>query len=90
MPLYLWRSDALKNYAPGHIIAVGDTAEAARTAALAQYATYDREQHWWWTPDTMDEDDRAEQAERYAAFVADLAKDPEEITGGAVLIKGSE
>jgi len=80
----------LQNYAPGHIIAVGDDIEAARAAALAHYALYDRDQHWWCDPDTMDEDDRAEQAERHAAFVADLAADPEEITGGAVLIKGSE
>ena len=45
---YLWRSDVLKQYRPGHIIAVGSTVEDARERVRAGFEAWLKENREFW------------------------------------------
>lgn len=84
MKLYWWWSDALKQYAPGRLIAVARDADEARGKIRAHFEAWAAENRaWWFLTDERDEYDEAT-----ALLEADLGKKPEEAE--ALYVMGSE
>jgi hypothetical protein len=91
--IFLWRSEALRNYASGHIFATGKTIDEARDRAMTAYKDYLSSDAWWGdAPDAdgnfPDEEAREEYEAAIKAFEKDLAAEPH--LGVAFLVKGSE
>lgn len=86
MQLFHWRSQALKNYGSGYIVAMAETVEEARknVLALAQAEIVNR--YCWLDP--SDPDDKAEIEAKMAEFLADMQDEPS--TDTVILIYGSE
>lgn len=91
MPLYLWRSDYLKNYGQGTIVVSAENVQAARELARTGFNRHFPERYSWLYYDGqfLDEDSRQTFEEYRQRFEADIASEPEELPG-YVLISGSE
>lgn len=92
MQVFRWYSKALKNYAFGHIVAIGTDVEEARTNARAQFETVARERWDWlfgkYADYKLDEDDQEEHDAKLAQLEADIMEEPE--IGLAFFVKGGE
>jgi len=105
MKMYLWKSEALRAYGDGYIIACGETEDEARKAALGQFLStygdesfsplevhnYEAEALLSWADEEDVDSDRIE--DTYNLFVSDLRDDPTLVVPcetGAYLIDGSD
>lgn len=87
MKLFMWRSEYLRDYGAGTIIAMGETVDEARAVARVAQEVHLRER-WGYLQDTDDPDDLKQIQEFHRQFEDDIAGEPKEIAG-AVLIAGS-
>lgn len=93
MKLFVWGSNALKNYGPGHIIVQAEFVDEARAKALDQYKLYLKERYYYYYGDDgdfLDADDRAYIEENIDQFQKDTAVDPQVIEAAAFFVEGSE
>lgn len=77
--MYCWKSKALSDYGPGHIIVAADNVDLARSTALEEYTKQVGDVIHWNDPDYR--------ADLIKVFEADLATDPIECQ--VLLISGS-
>ena len=77
MMIYRWRSEALKDYAPGSLIAVAGDAEEARAKIRAAWPAFAMDQFYAYDPTDPDDQDRF--AEMTATMERDLAEMPEQV-----------
>lgn len=92
MKLFVWTSDYLKNYAPGTIAVAADSVEEARERARAAMLADMRERYDYLylgltAHEALSDPDTAE---RRAQIEADLAREPEVLETGVLLVPGSE
>jgi hypothetical protein len=91
MLLFYWTSQALSNYADGHVLVMAADVEAARQQARDQarvWLTENRE--WFFTPDgEVDPDEQEDYDAWMAQFEQDIAVEPR-IDATVRLIRGSE
>jgi hypothetical protein len=87
MKLFMWRSEYLRDYGAGTIIAMGETVAEARAVARVAQEVHLRER-WGFLQDTDNADSLEQIQELHQLFENDIAGGPEEIAG-AVLIEGS-
>lgn len=88
MQLYQWRSDILKNYAQGYILAIGQSVEEARANALVAFEAFALSEWEWCFGANADDQYKAIANDYRVAFAADLSKEP--VTLLAAIIQGSE
>ncbi len=91
--IYVWHSDYLKNYAPGHVIAMAASADEAREKIMAGFETHDRERYEWdWTDIDNNWDDDGDTAARIESRRAllrdDIAGEPRIVE--TLFVSGSE
>lgn len=91
MQIYRWWSEALKRYAEGHILVLADSLEAARELAKTEFEAWlpVGEERLFKDGQPYDEDAAEELEKLRAKFMADIAKDPDEIRSAFFLL-GSE
>lgn len=85
--MFVWRSEALKNYQSGHLIALAADADKARAKIRNQIEPWIREHREWLLPE-YNGGDSEDYDEFVAKFEADLAKEP--TTHDHLFIMGSE
>ncbi len=85
MHMFVWRSDLLKNYASGHLIAVAHDVEQAREMIRAHFRAWVKENREWWL---ILDDDMEEFEQGRKALESDLSKEPERVS--VLYISGSE
>lgn len=85
--MFTWRSEALKQYAPGKLVVLAENVEEARLKIRAQIDPWIREHREWALPE-YNADDEDDYIEIVAQFEADIAADPEEHE--VLFINGSE
>jgi hypothetical protein len=86
MKLYVWRSDLLKNYSSGWLIAQGTSADEARVKLRAGFAAWYVDRYPWIGTD--DADDIAEREECRKLLELDISGDP--VEQDFIFIQGSE
>lgn len=86
--LYHWRSEALKNYSQGNVLAIGTTPDEARDRVRKAWPKF-AEERWAWC-DSEDEDDLATIENYRLEFEADLAVEPCILSLKAIIIEGGE
>lgn len=87
MKMFMWRSEYLRDYGAGTIVAMGESVVEARALARVAQEVHLRER-WGYLQDTDDADSLEQIQELHRLFENDIAGEPEEIEG-AVLIAGS-
>jgi hypothetical protein len=87
MQLFIWLSDLLKQYRPGHIIVLAPNEETARDLARAQFDTWLAEHRSWFNPN--DPEDAEEIEELRQKLERDLESPPVDDTN-VYFISGSE
>ena len=75
MKIYRWKSETLRNYAFGYILAIGNDVDDARCNAREQFSRVVRDR-WSWLTD-LDEDDLQEIEEKLAFLEHDIQGEPE-------------
>ena len=90
MTLFRWRSEYLKRYSSGHLIAVAATPDAARKLIMKEFEAHSWERLFPYPGFVPDEDDKERLEDFRKAILKDLAGDPEFITSGVLFIEGSE
>jgi hypothetical protein len=88
--MFVWRSEALRNFRPGHIVVVASDIATARQQALkAELAWLRANRSWWFTTDNTVSVDYADDYELFMERMHnDLAKPHQELT--ELFIPGSE
>ena len=86
MNLYSWRSELLRNYGTGLLIAVAETPDGAREKIRAGFDAWDKYRYEWCTFD--DPDDVRERKERRDQLEVDLRGEP--FMGDHLYVAGSE
>lgn len=90
--LFVWRSEAIQNYAPGHIAVVASSVEEARDIARAEFIGWLKANRFWLvdekTGEPLDDDDKDDIAALYTRLEGDLAPEPTECR--ALFVSGSE
>jgi hypothetical protein len=90
MQMFVWRSKYAENYGSGTIVVMAATVDDARSAAMAGFAQYDRENFYYLYGDDgkPQECELADYEARLEKFKTDIAADP--TTCKALIIGGSE
>lgn len=90
--LFWWRSETIRNYAPGHIAVVAYSAEEAREIARAEFIGWLKANRFWLvdevTGEPLDDDDKDDIAALYTRLEGDIA--PEPTACRALFVSGSE
>lgn len=92
MKLYSWESEALRQYGAGQIVVMAKDVDTARAKALrGAFCYFSQYNYLKWGEDIQFDDEDEETLRSFLALVEkDIALEPSEVDGGAVLIDGSQ
>lgn len=90
MNLYVWSSEACRNYGPGTVAAIGETVDEARGRAFSALVDWAREDRSWLfeLDGSVGEDEREEWERLLNTINSDLEAEPRVMT--ALVVTGSE
>ena len=77
MKLFRWKSEALKDYIRGDILAIGVDIEDARSKARKQFDKVVDEKWNWLADYKLDEDEKKQRDDKLALLESDIMAEPE-------------